>query len=185
MAVPKQEPKSEMPDNDALRWDRVCRRLRAEIGEDVYSSWFTSITLENIQTGCMRLSVPTRFLRNWIQSHYGERLLELCRAEFEEVEKLDLVVRTTLVRSSAPPPRTGRAEEAGAAMDRTVSLPNRPGIGGPATDHTRLHGAGGSPLDPRFTYATFLVGRSNALAHAAASQQVGCEMPLDRWLGSF
>jgi chromosomal replication initiator protein len=172
MAVPKQEPKSDMPDNDALRWDRVCRRLRAEIGEDVYSSWFTSVALENIQNDSIRLSVPTRFLRNWIQSHYGERLIELCRAEFQEVQKLELVVRTTLMRSSVSPARLGRVENAGAAPDRTVSMPPRAGIGGPAIDHTRLHGAGGSPLDPRFTYATFLVGRSNALAHAAARQVV-------------
>jgi chromosomal replication initiator protein len=34
----------------------------------------------------------------------------------------------------------------------------------------RPSGSGGSPLDPRFTYDTFLVGRSNALAHAAARQ---------------
>jgi chromosomal replication initiator protein len=103
MAVPQQEPKPEMPDNDALQWDRVCRRLRAEIGEDVYSSWFTSVVFEGVFADCLRLSVPTRFLRNWIQSHYGERVLELCRAEFKEVQKFDLQVRTTLMRARLRP----------------------------------------------------------------------------------
>jgi chromosomal replication initiator protein len=168
MAVPQQEPKPEMPDNDALQWDRVCRRLRAEIGEDVYSSWFTSVVFEGVFTDCLRLSVPTRFLRNWIQSHYGERVLELCRAEFKEVQKFDLQVRTTLMRTSASPARPSRVENAGSAPDRAVAL--TPRAGAQPIDHTRLQGAGGSPLDPRFTYATFLVGRSNALAHAAARQ---------------
>jgi chromosomal replication initiator protein len=166
MAVPKQEPKSEMPDNDALRWDRVCRRLRAEIGEDVFTSWFTSVALESILNDCIRLSVPTRFLRNWIQSHYGERLLQLWRAELQEVQKIDLLVRTTLLRTSAAPARPVRTETPDSTPDRTV--PMQPRTGSNPIDHTRLHGAGGSPLDPRFTYATFLVGRSNALAHAAA-----------------
>ncbi|HSK28366.1 MAG TPA: DnaA/Hda family protein, partial [Candidatus Limnocylindria bacterium] len=161
-----------MPDNDALRWDRVCRRLRAEIGEDVYTSWFTSVALEGVLNDCVRLSVPTRFLRNWIQSHYGERLLEICRAEFQEVQNIDLLVRTTLVRTSASPARASRNEKSESAPDRAVAMAPRPGSGGAPIDHTRLHGAGGSPLDPRFTYATFLVGRSNALAHAAARQVV-------------
>jgi chromosomal replication initiator protein len=168
MALPRQEPKKDMPDNDAVRWDRVCRRLRAEIGEDVYSSWFTSIALEPGTSESIRLSVPTRFLRNWIQSHYGERLLSLCREEFQSVRKVDLVVRTALARTAPLEPRGGRTEGA-AQSDRTPGAPGRlvPNVG------TVLHarqGSGGSPLDPRFTFSSFLVGRSNALAHAAARQ---------------
>ncbi len=105
MAIPRLEPKTEMP-TDALQWDRVCRRLRAEIGEDVYTSWFTSIALEPVVGESLRLSVPTRFLRNWIQSHYGERLLTLCSEEFPDVRRVDLVVRTTLTRVTADPART-------------------------------------------------------------------------------
>ena len=89
----------EMPETDVLRWDRVSRRLRAEIGEDVYLSWFTSMTFEGLANDAVRLSVPTRFLRNWIHSHYGQRILELCREEFGETGKIDIVVRTTLARN--------------------------------------------------------------------------------------
>jgi chromosomal replication initiator protein len=171
MALPKQEPKQEMPDNDALRWDRVCRRLRAEIGEDVYTTWFTSMTFEGFANDSVRVSVPTRFLHNWIQSHYGRRLLELCGEEFTAACKLDIVVRTTLARTSAPA-RPSRPETSGTGADRSASLPFRtPGVG----DEVRLKNTGGSPLDPRFTYATFLVGRSNALAHAAARQVADAE----------
>ena len=56
-------------------WRRCCTRLRAELGEDVFTSWFGRMELEAVQTGVVRLSVPTRFLRNWIQSHYSERVL--------------------------------------------------------------------------------------------------------------
>ncbi len=171
MALPKQEPTTEMPDNDAVRWDRVCRRLRAEIGEDVYVSWFTSMALEGFMGEIVRLSVPTRFLRNWIHSHYGERLLQLCREEMANVRKLDIAVRTTLARSSAGASRPMRpgAPETGAAHAAPVPLRPKDGAGDPVDD-VRLKNSGGSPLDPRFTYATFLVGRSNALAHAATRQ---------------
>ncbi|MCC6949241.1 MAG: chromosomal replication initiator protein DnaA [Bradyrhizobiaceae bacterium] len=169
MAAPKQDPKREPPDNDAIRWDRVCRRLRAEVGEDVYSSWFTSIAFEGRVGDCLRLSVPTRFLRNWIQSHYGERLLTLARDEFEEMRRIDLAVRTTLLRVSGGEQKPARPDTAAPALERPAGAPPRMPVVVSAGDSVR-QGSGGSPLDPRFTFETFLVGRSNALAHAAARQ---------------
>lgn len=47
-------------------WTRVRSRLRAEVGDDVYSSWFARMDLEAIEEGTVRLSVPTRFLKSWI-----------------------------------------------------------------------------------------------------------------------
>jgi chromosomal replication initiator protein len=167
MALPRQEPARDMPDNDAVRWDKVCRRLRAEIGEDVYTSWFTSIALEPGTGESVRLSVPTRFLRNWIQSHYGERLLTLCREEFQSVRKIDLMVRTALARTAPPEPRGGRADQM--AGERPLGQIVRSSAHVGPVLHAR-QGSGGSPLDPRFTFSSFLVGRSNALAHAAARQ---------------
>ncbi|MEX0590188.1 MAG: chromosomal replication initiator protein DnaA [Xanthobacteraceae bacterium] len=169
MGIPKQELKRDLPD-ESSRWDRVCRRLRAEVGEDVYSSWFTSIALEAGASESIRLSVPTRFLRNWIQSHYGERLLGLCREEFREVRRIDLVVRTGLARHAMASPRIARPEGGTPVVDRPVGPSGRTAASVNPMLHARAHGSGGSPLDPRFTFASFLVGRSNALAHAAARQ---------------
>ena len=57
------------------RWSRVCRRLRAELGEEVFTSWFARLELDGILDETAHLSVPTRFLKSWIQSHYTDRLL--------------------------------------------------------------------------------------------------------------
>ena len=64
-----------MTSTDQERWQQVKKRLRVELGEDVFTSWFARIELETIEKGTIRLSVPTRFLRNWIQSHYSEKVL--------------------------------------------------------------------------------------------------------------
>jgi chromosomal replication initiator protein len=58
-----------MTSTELDRWSRVKGRLRAEIGEDVFSSWFARMDLEALEEGTVRLSVPTRFLKSWIQSH--------------------------------------------------------------------------------------------------------------------
>jgi len=57
------------------RWARVQGRLRSTVGEDVYSSWFARMDLESVQGESVHMSVPTRFLKSWIQAHYADRVL--------------------------------------------------------------------------------------------------------------
>ena len=57
-------------------WLRVRARLRAAVGEDVFTSWFARLELEEVVGDLAHLSVPTRFLCSWIQSNYTEKLLE-------------------------------------------------------------------------------------------------------------
>ena len=60
---------------------RVQARLKTVVGEDVYSSWFARLELEEVVGDVAHLSVPTRFLMSWIQSHYVEKILEAFKAE--------------------------------------------------------------------------------------------------------
>src|ERR1700719_3269761 len=87
------------PEQD--RWSRVKSRLRSSVGEDVYTSWFSQMGLEGVKDESVRLSVPTRFLKSWIQAHYAERVLSAWQAERPEVHRIDLPVRTS-IRPPAP-----------------------------------------------------------------------------------
>ena len=153
---------------DQERWQRVKNRLRTELGDDVFSSWFARMELDAVERGAVRLSVPTRFLRNWIQSHYSEKVLGNWQAEEPAITRLELCVRSAAIRPLAPKPRlpdlSPPAREIngvhinGAEMRTSVPF---------MSVHEAL---GGSPLDPRLSFETFIVGRSNTLAHAAARQ---------------
>src|SRR6201991_1203328 len=152
------------------RWSRVKGRLRSSVGEDVYTSWFARMDLESVAPESVRLSVPTRFLKSWIQAHYAERVLSCFQAEMPEVHKIDLTVRsaarcTTPVAKELPAVLEGRREM------RTDGRPapelRSTAIAPVSANHDAL---GGSPLDPRLTFASFVIGRSNTLAHAAARQ---------------
>ena len=92
-----------MSNADQDSWSRVRGRLRAELGEDVYSSWFARMDLEAIEEGTVRMSVPTRFLKSWIQSHYAERVLACWQAEADTVGRIELIVRSAVLRSVAKP----------------------------------------------------------------------------------
>jgi chromosomal replication initiator protein len=150
------------------QWLQVRERLRAGIGEDVFSSWFARMELEGLDGETVRLSVPTRFLKSWVQSHYAERLLGCWQAEVPAITRIELTVRSAVLRSL--PPKSKAAEPAQAARENNdvrVGAERRSAVAPIAAVHDAL---GGSPLDPRLTFETFVVGRSNTLAHAAAKQ---------------
>src|SRR5713101_3662553 len=164
-----QKSRKAMTNIEQDRWSRVKGRLRSSVGEDVYSSWFARMDLESVQDESVRLSVPTRFLKSWIQAHYAERVLTCWQAEMPEVHRIDLTVRTAM-RCAAP------AREALAPLEqrRPERADGRPApelrataIAPVSASHDAL---GGSPLDPRLTFGSFVIGRSNTLAHAAARQ---------------
>ena len=85
-----------MTNSEHERWTRVKGRLRSSVGEDVYSSWFARMDLEGVNRESVRVSVPTTFLKSWIQAHYAERVLSACQAEMPEVHRIDLTVRTAM-----------------------------------------------------------------------------------------
>jgi chromosomal replication initiator protein len=152
---------------DQDRWSRVKGRLRAEVGEDIFSSWFARMELEGVDTQTVHLSVPTRFLKSWIQSHYAERVLACWQGEEPAVRRVDLTVRSAM--RGAPLP--AKASEALTPCNRDAIRFKSGEPRGVAAPISSAHDAlGGSPLDPRLSFDTFVVGRCNTLAHAAAKQ---------------
>src|SRR3990167_3922949 len=141
-------------------WTRVRGRLRAEVGADIYSSWFARMDLEAIEDGTVRLSVPTRFLKSWIQSHYADRVLGCWQAEDQKVGHIEIIVRSAILRSTIMPKPETAIPFNGHANGRSITI-------GDPDGHEAL---GGSPLDARLTFESFMVGRSNMLAQAACKQ---------------
>lgn len=136
-------------------WAAVYKDLRDEFGEAVYRSWLKPLTLQAYYHGTLEVSVPTRFMRDWIQTHYSKRILEMATAKNEEIKRLEVVV----VQSAM-------SEVAEDAKKQAKSNENKPAV--TLEDPFEL----ASPLDARFTFDSFVVGKSNALAHAAARRVV-------------
>ena len=153
------------------KWPRIQARIKAKVGEDVFSSWFGRIELTEVADGAVNLTVPTRFLKNWLELHYIEAMLEVCKIEIKGTKRVTITVReavspglrkgaeTTETREAPPLPRTANPMP---AMMRRLGTD-----AGPRPEGDGLNGAN---LDRRFTFKSFIVGGSNRLAHAAASQ---------------
>ncbi len=158
-----------MTNPEQERWSRVKAKLRAEVGEDIFQSWFARMDLERVEQHTAHLSVPTRFLKSWIQSHYTDRVLACWQGENAEVQRIEVSVRSAMIRTAPPKVKPPELIETG----RDPRIPRldigdlRAAYAPVSTGHDAL---GGSPLDLRLTFESFVIGRSNTLAHAAAKQ---------------
>ncbi|MGL4405752.1 MAG: chromosomal replication initiator protein DnaA, partial [Notoacmeibacter sp.] len=161
----------ENSDTGAALFQRVTRKLKVRVGPEVYSSWFGRIKLDEASKSVVRLSVPTTFLRSWINSHYLATITELWREENPELMKLEIVVRTAV--------RARPVEDADKVEENQVEAAKTPTAKPRAVDTTSQplghQNAGlnvksviGSPLDARYSFDAFVEGASNRVALAAA-----------------
>jgi chromosomal replication initiator protein len=150
-------------------WARVRARLREQVGDVEYRNWLRQMTLVDIAGDEVLIALPTRFLRDWVRNHHLDRLRVLWQAERPGIRRVDLLVRSGVAGGEATDhamPPTGLAEPVSpAAQPVREAAPAAPAIAAARPDpRAELSAA----LDPRFTFASFVVGKPNEFAHACA-----------------
>lgn len=143
---------------------KVRARLRTAVGEDVFSSWFARLDLEEIVDDVAHLSVPTRFLCAWIQSNYADRILEAFRAETKAVKRLHFTVR---INGQARPRLAVNNEPAESDKDAATILTK---VAREAASPRSGDALSGTALDARMRFDTFVVGAPNEMALGVAKQ---------------
>jgi chromosomal replication initiator protein len=131
-------------------WDAIRSSLRKSIGARTFDGWLKPLTLGRFESGSgtIFLSAPSDFMANWVSTHFSEQLTQAWRAMLPDVS-------TVVVEAEA---------EAVAARPVlfAVDAPDTPEI-------LPAPAAGGStPLEPRYTFESFVVGKANEVAYNAA-----------------
>jgi len=122
-------------------WANVLSALKGALGKSSYSSWIEPLEFTQLSGGVATFDVPTNFIGNYVSQNFGDQIIYHMNKAGEDVQRLQFRV-----------PNQARP----AAKSKTVSKPGGTDI------------ASGAPLDARFTFDTFVVGKPNELAHAAA-----------------
>lgn len=159
MAVLQHSRNETIDDLLAVAWARVSQRLSVRFGDGVFRSWLKPLCFSGSATDYIKLSVPTRFMREWISKNYIEDIRAFWAEEaISEGYAIELIVADSVVDSvpdqqtfNVLTPQSWQASEAqleSAPLDIDVQM--------------------GAPLDPRYTFDNFVVGKPNELAHAAA-----------------
>lgn len=132
-------------DKDA--WGCLRDELIQTVGKNNFVNWIEPLEFSRLENGVAIFLVPTHFMGDWVQRNFGEKILHLLVAAGIAVARVQFAV-----------PQFSRAAPAAVPQAPT---PVRQKV----VAETELPGA---PLDPRFTFDKFVVGKPNELAHAAA-----------------
>ena len=172
------------------QWNNVRTRLQIKLGAEVFNSWFGRLKIEAVSGGVASHTVPTAFLKNWISAHYRQLLCDLWQEQNPSVLRVDIAIRSAMRRNKMALAQSGEtaqkstdgrsSPETAAARGKTGFAPlaanrgrNESGsdrAGERQSDRSadRMPGFAGSPLDNRHSFATFIEGKSNRMAYAAA-----------------
>ena len=153
-------------------WGRIRARLQVEVGEVEYRTWLRQIRLGEVEADEITLLLPTRFLRDWVRSQYGDRLSALWHGEVPQIRRVELQLAAEEARekplAGAAPAQPGHTGDvaiapAAAAKAGAAQVPTAAGA-----EPGSARGELAAPLDPRFSFDSFVVGKPNEFAHACA-----------------
>ncbi|HEY4044051.1 MAG TPA: chromosomal replication initiator protein DnaA [Rhodopila sp.] len=164
----------EMP-QIGVQWSRIRGRLQAEVGEVEYRTWLRQMALVGLDGDEITVNLPTRFLRDWVYTRYGDRLRAMWQAENPGVRRVEIRVGSALSASGALPETVsvlyGTPAEESAPMRVEPPRANAVALmAGAACQDERSEPRSdlAAPLDPRFTFEGFVVGKPNEFAYACA-----------------
>ena len=150
-------------DNAALAqcWGRVTQRMRHDIGDAAWRNWIKPLRVNRLEAGTLTLETDSTLTRERVNSRYADRLRVISAAEFKTMASCVNHVEVRIAK----------------ALARRVDRPHRmseqkPVEKTPSKDKSYDLSAG---LDPRYTFANFVVGKPNELAFAVARRTAESE----------
>jgi len=138
-------------------WGHVRGELLKSVGKNNFSAWIEPITFDKVEDRTAQLVVPTSFIGTWVSQHFGDVILRHMMSAGAEVDRIEFSVDT---HSKAP--SVARAPVRAANPARIKPAPQA------ALPRANGHDLPESTLNANFTFADFVVGKPNELAHAAA-----------------
>lgn len=152
----------------AAQWARIRGRLQNEVGDVEYRAWLKQMSLGGLDGDEVTVTLPTRFLRDWVRTHYRDRLTAMWASENPTVRRVEIRVGNGVAAISGMEGLSeSLAEPPAPAADLAPPLPisRMAERGGERADaRSELN----APLDPRFTFDGFVVGKPNEFAYACA-----------------
>ena len=132
------------------QWGELKKELLKTVGSNNYKNWIEPLELDNVADGVATFSVPTSFLGNYVSHNFGDLILYQMNTVSTDIRRIKFQVAANSV---AKPSATATAKPSMQAVTNGADslMP-------------------AAPLDDRFTFDTFVVGKPNELAHAAAKR---------------
>ncbi len=127
-------------------WQAILGNLEVTLSKANFTTWFKNTAIVEKGPNYVVISVPNLFTKEWLQNKYSEDILKALRMIAPEVKE----IKYQIVSGNSPAPKNSQQEnQAKGTMSRPAATQNTTG------------------LNPKYTFGTFVTGKSNELAHAA------------------
>ncbi|MGR3415881.1 chromosomal replication initiator protein DnaA [Pseudooceanicola nanhaiensis] len=145
------------------QWGELKKQLLETVGESNYRNWIEPLQFVDSTGGVARIAAPTNFAGTYVSRNYGDLILHRISSFDSGVRRIEFSTAPANTQAIPAARRTEAAAAAGAAAaPAPAAAPARRPV---SARESMLPPA---PLDSRFTFDTFVVGKPNELAHAAA-----------------
>ena len=84
-----------------LNWEQIQEDFKIKFGKEVFESWLKKMDLIETNTNFLLISVPTRFIRDWITSRYLDTVIEVIKSHNKNINRINLkliLCRMKLIR---------------------------------------------------------------------------------------
>ncbi len=133
-------------------WGEIRENLIGQVGRNNYVNWIEPLEFSELEDGVATFLVPTQFMGTWVSRNFGDQILKELKGTGESVDRIEFTVPKQR-RTTGKPNGKSSGKNGEAAPDAPV-----------------IEDLPGAPLDARFTFSSFVVGKPNELAHAAAKR---------------
>ena len=86
-------------EENLLNWNEVLEKFKKTFGSDIYESWMKNVNLKKEFNNYVILSVPTRFVRDWIVSRYADKMLDVIKTFKKSIQRLEFLIEETQEKS--------------------------------------------------------------------------------------
>jgi chromosomal replication initiator protein len=149
-------------------WQRVSHKLNVRFGDAIFRSWIKPLSFAGSSSGYIKITVPTRFIREWVNKNYINDIRAMWAEEqISEGYAIDLIIADSASGETAKNAATPQAPNVLTPQSWQAdkfSVEADPAEPSPLDIDVQM----GAPLDPRYTFDNFVVGKPNELAHAAS-----------------
>ena len=132
-------------EENLLNWNNVLEKFKRNFGNDIYESWIKNINLKKEFNDHVVLSVPTRFVRDWIVSRYADKMLDVIKSFKKSIQRLEFLIDENQEKSD---------QFSYSKKSKITSIENS------VLNYNRF--------SPNNRFDNFIVGESNELAYTAA-----------------
>ncbi|MFZ5853717.1 MAG: chromosomal replication initiator protein DnaA [Chloroflexota bacterium] len=139
-------------------WRAALGELQVSLSPANYETWLRDTGLVDVEDNRFRISVPNGFAKDWLETRYRSLISQTLARIVGYSVQVEFVVAAADATSANGASPGGGTVAAGPGPAQHVRV-----------EPTRVGGEGGATnLNPRYTFANFIVGSANRLAHAAS-----------------